>query len=430
MSTTIAVSHRIEEIESCEGKHNNNENFATETDQFNYKNILTVVLVLLSCILFSAPIILIPQHDTILYPEYWYEGMINFNLTYPLHWICIIYMNNKLVLRLESLNTLKSFVLLYVLTVLSVDITYTTTYLVWTLALGLNWPMPFLGMVSYVGILVFLIALWFQFPQDMRLDKEGRKRIKAFLLLGFWTVIVSLQYQLYTKLFQISSQKIQWIYAFLLPLSLSYNKLVSNKIMKKCSTCDEHSTKMYNMIVVNGNHTLFIAIMVGSSATQMTTYCLFLVKFLVDLYHCYKIIKTDKKIAYEQLNVDTLIIEKENTFSLLALAEVMEVIIPLEFGITFLIAYNGPNFSILGNIGSSRWHFDSVKDIWSTIGSVSIMFWIDLCSGIIIGIILWKRLSVNLFKRCCLIMQVYWPWMAIRIVSLTTKVIFLITNNA
>ena len=183
------------------------------------------------------------------------------------------------------------------------------------------------------------------------------------------------------------------------------------------------------MIVLNANHTLFIAIMVGSLATQMTTYCLFIVKFLVDIYHCCKIIRTEKKITGELQNVDVLVIQKENTLSLLALAEVMEVIIPLEFGITFLIAYNGPNSSILGNIGSSRWHFDSVKDVWGTIWSVSKMFLIDLSSGIIIGIILWKMLSINLFKKCCTIMQMYWPWMAIRVASLTSKVLFLITNN-
>ena len=121
----------LEIVESCEGKNNNNENSATETNKVDYKNMFTVVLVLLSCIVLAAPTILIPQHDTIMHPEYWYEGMINFHLTYPLHWLCIVYMNNKLVLRVESLVSFKSFAILYVVTVLSFDITYTTAYLVW-----------------------------------------------------------------------------------------------------------------------------------------------------------------------------------------------------------------------------------------------------------------------------------------------------------
>ena len=284
----MAGSLRIEIAESCEVKNCNSENFATEINKVDYKNVFTVVLFLLCCILLSAPTILIPQHDAIMNPEYWYEGMVNFHLTYPLHWLCIVYMNNKSLLRIEFLVSFKSLAILYIVTVLSFDITYTTAYLIWTFALGLNWPLPFLGMVSYVGVMAFLITLWFQFPQDMRLDPEGRKKIKAFLSLGLWVVIVSLQYQLYAKLFQISLPGIQWIYAFVLPLLLSCNKLVSKKILKELSDCDECSMKTYNMIVLNANHTLFIAIMIGSSATQMTTYCLFIVKFLVDLYHYYQ----------------------------------------------------------------------------------------------------------------------------------------------
>ena len=66
----MAGSHKIEIAESCEGTKSNSENFVTEINEVDYKNVFTVVLVLLSCILLSAPTILIPQHDTIMYPEY------------------------------------------------------------------------------------------------------------------------------------------------------------------------------------------------------------------------------------------------------------------------------------------------------------------------------------------------------------------------
>ena len=119
----MAGSLRIEIAESCEVKNSNSENFATEINKVDYKNVFTVVLVLLSCILLSAPTILIPQHDAIMNPEYWYEGMVNFHLTYPLHWLCIVYMNNKLLLRIESLVSFKSLAILYIVTVLTFDMT-------------------------------------------------------------------------------------------------------------------------------------------------------------------------------------------------------------------------------------------------------------------------------------------------------------------
>lgn len=422
MDPATITQGTIEVVDIGERENDSNDDIKNETNEVDYKNIFYVIIVILCCILFSVPTILIPQHDTIKYPNYWYEGMINFHLTYPIHWICIVYMSNEILLQVQCLTSVKSFATLYVVTSFGMDITYCIGYLIWTFLLGLNWPIPFLAIVNYVGVSLFLFTLWYQFPYEMRIEPEGRKKIKSYLLSGVWVVFVAFQYQCYAKVFQGFPAEIQWILAFVLPMALSCNKWAYNRIVKSCSVLDEFSVKMYYNIVMNTNHALFIAIMIGSSATQGTTYCFFLVKFLTDLYHCYKITRIQKKIMSVTTNMNDLLNEKEQAVSLLALIEILEVVIPLEFMVTFLIAYYGPNSSILGNIGSSRWHFKSVQDISNFVVSISQMFIIDLSSGIIIGIILWKMSSINLFKTCCKIMKIYWPWMAIRTASLTSKV--------
>ena len=422
MKKTTAELPSIRIVERCEEDKSNTEDHPNESHKVKYQNICYGILVIFCCVLFSSPTILIPQHDTIKYPEYWYEGMINFHLTYPLHWLCVVYMSDELLLQTKAITSFRSGLLVYTITVIVWDITYCTGYLFWTFVLGLNWPIPFIAFTNYVGVVAFIVTLWYQFPLDMRADEDWRKKIKAYLQSGLWTVFVSFEYQLYTKIFQAFPNKLQWVLPLMLPIALSWNKLVHNKIVKRCAASNKIGVKMYNNIVMIGNHALFISIIVGSSATQATSFSFFLVKFLTDIHHCYKILRIDKKIRPQESNVDALAKQKLDAVSVLALVEIMEVLIPLTYGITFSIAYYGPNSTILGNIGSSKWHFNSVKNIGGTLTSVSQMFLIDLFTGVVIGVILWKSVSINLLAHCCNVMKTYWPWMAIRIAVLNSKV--------
>ena len=73
---------------------------------------------------------------------------------------------------------------------------------------------------------------------------------------------------------------------------------------------------------------------------------------------------------------------RDKAVATLALTEIMEVLIPLIYGINFVIAYYGPNSMILGNIGNSYWQYHAVEDITNTLSSVSLMFLVDLVIGI------------------------------------------------
>ena len=239
-----------------------------------------------------------------------------------------------------------------------------------------------------------------------------------------WLIVMTVQYTFFNKLFESVVSEWQWTLAFILPLIAVINKNVINKLAKKCSSCDDLYTTTFASISVGAQHSMYIAIAIGSLATKLTSYCLLLLKFLVDIHHCYKISKLQNKITPGGPKMAQIMEGRDKAVATLALTEIMEVLIPLIYGINFMIAYYGPNSMILGNIGNSYWQYHAVEDITDTLSSVSLMFLVDLVSGIFIGVILKILFSINLLKTCGEMVQKFWPLMAIKIATLASRVTY------
>ena len=100
--------------------------------------------VLLASILPSLGIILVPHHNVILYPEYWYEIIF---LT--LGFFYLITINNVLssetVLSYSHDDKARIILSLCLVATLSTAIVTSLVHLVWSFGLGYNSPMPFVG---------------------------------------------------------------------------------------------------------------------------------------------------------------------------------------------------------------------------------------------------------------------------------------------
>ena len=100
------------------------------------RNLPFCLLILAFVILLSFPTILIPQHDGIKSPEYWYELMINVNLTFNLSWVLAVIYDGKNILRINSITVFRSCLRLYAASVLSFDAIYYISHLIWTRGFG------------------------------------------------------------------------------------------------------------------------------------------------------------------------------------------------------------------------------------------------------------------------------------------------------
>ena len=80
------------------------------------------------------------------------------------------------------------------------------------------------------------------------------------------------------------------------------------------------------------------------------------------------------------------------------------------------MAYYGPNAEFLGNIKLTIWQYQAVSDaqLYKNIQSLLIMFGIDLLSGIINGILLWKACNINVFRVMQKVQKEFWLIMGVQ----------------
>ena len=318
--------------------------------------------------------------------------------------------------------SIKSCIRAYLSAVVTFQITYITFYLLWTSGLGFNHPMPFNMCSAYSSCIPFLITLWYNFPKEERRNEKGRIRIFAFMLYIAWHWCFAFQYSILAILFEKIPSSFQWILVIILPLQRELNIFVVYKLYKKFSHADDLVMKSFLNIHINAGHSLFLVIKIGSMATDVTTYLILGVEFLINLYSCYKISKLHKTKVTVLHEIGKLKSKKEEEVQMLVVCEMMEILVPLVYLSTFVIAYYGPNANILGNIRNGYWQYIAVKDVEKLIANVFKMFLIDLCSILIGGIFLWKFCRVNLMLECCRTMDSYWKIISIYVGTETAKV--------
>ena len=379
------------------------------------KGIFYNILIIALCILFSSPALLLPQHNTIIHPEYCYEiiivGCLSFGLTQTFDTLLAC----KLYFKVDSLISLRVFLYLYLIGAIAWIFAYSTTYLVWTVLCGYKQPLPLSLTILYIWYLVQYISLYVLFRHELSIRNEFRKKIRAFNFSRLYVVFMDVQFNCVSYLFKILPSRIQWPLGLLLPLLREMNFRMLSRILLK-STCDDdpkEGGKILLIIASNSIYLLYVAIKVSHTATQMTSYLILFIDFVINLYSCKNILRLHKVIGQEnQENSANKRYIQQHLLKLI-LVETLEVLVPLAYVITVLIAYYGPNADILGNIGNSQWQYEAIPDIRKLVESLMLMFVIDICSAIIAGLLLWKLCCINVLRKACAVIQEYWAIIAV-----------------
>ena len=111
--------------------------------------------------------------------------------------------------------------------------------------------------------------------------------------------------------------------------------------------------------------------------------------------------------------------------------ETIELLVPISFIASYLIAFYGPNHDILVSVGCDYWTFGKVEDLHSFLMPVLIMAIIDCGSGVLSGILLLKFSHLNIFMEYCSIIKKYWKiltfcaaYSSASVISYSNKIIF------
>ena len=380
------------------------QRFSYSSFEYNIKTFgwvaVYVLAMIVLCILLSTPLILIPQHDVITYPKYWYEPFIVINMSYSLAIAFKTMIECKMILKLDSTMNLKFFLKFYAVIVSLITIPGLIYQLIWVI-IGNEFPTPLTGFIGYIGFLVSQIMIWFVISNDERLKDGFAKRFRAYILFKLvMSLFTDLQKDVITIGFKKINLEYQWIFAFVLPLVRQGNTLLLHKILHKLGDLEDVESKTVTNIHVNVGHAMYIAVQLGTSASQPTAYCILGVEFLINIWTTFKIVRLHQKITPIQNTMRKRIEERMiNEQLTLTLVELIEVLVPLAYICVTLIAYNGPNYNIIGNIGSSMWQFKKIENLNQVLFVGIEMFVFDTMSCVFAGVILWKFCSINLLLQ-------------------------------
>ena len=388
----------------------------------NFINGLHGISIVVVCIILSSPVILIPQHDAIQYPGYWYELLITFSLTYPIHWTLLMILDNQNLLKIKQMLSPKSYLILTFAPILSFILTYCCLYLFWAFYLGYNFPMPLVCFLSQLMWFFFLITMWFMFPKEMRRDQESRKRLKSFVCYMLWVFFITYLYNTLQMMLKKMPSKVQPIMAIILPLMRSIDAKVLKSRLSKCSLGGDCVLESYTTIISNVNFLLYVTISISTNCTLLTTYCILFVDVVCSLYHTFCIMKLYRKVDLDESQLKKREEQKEQNVKILALSEILEIIIPLSYTVTFVVAYYGPNATILRSIKNDYWSNEAVDNLANVLATEALLFSVDFTLLVVVTILLWCFCKINLLREFCGALRRYWFLIAVVAGALISKV--------
>ena len=337
---------------------------------------------------------LMPAHNVIENPQYWYEAPLKWVLTFHpiqvLMWIylCSFYTNTSYI------KTYRHFWFLYFFAVLTGIIGFTMAYIIWVYVCQFRYPVPFIGLLVFANVVITTaVAMWYRFPREWRNNQWARKRLKFAFLAAFYGASIPFQYGLVTKILIRFSEDHQWAVAIFLPFLREFNERVMITIASKAADGDTRCVTIVCHQQIGLGHAAFLAYTVGSIATLSTSIVIIGTDFLINIFICLKIVYLNYK---DEDGVSTT--TKIEMIQELVFTEMTEVMAPVCYLICFTMAYYGPNGELIGNILNSYWQYIAIEDVYHTIKYLCIFFFADSLNLVICAMVLWDFCRISLFK--------------------------------
>ena len=343
-------------------------------------------------ILIDFFVTLIPVHDLIKYPKYWYEMPLQASFALIPCVAGNMLFRTAFYVNMESIKTHRNFQKLLLACFFAVFLWQALGYSIWTKFYRFRYPIPLNGFVGLFFIMFSMfLTIWFIFPPQLRKNVKLRTRIKSALLVIVLHNLVCIPYAGLKKILLVSPQQYQWIVSILLPLVRNFNNWISLKWLKKATNGDFVRAEIASNHAICSSHALMVVYIIGSVATFETSVAIFAIDFLINVYICIKIIILKRSTT---LDIDKQI----GLLQELVISEMVEVVIPLTYLLTFIVAYYGPNAELIGNVRNGYWQYSKTEDLVHTIEYVFMFLLVDVCSLIISATILWYFCRINFYR--------------------------------
>ena len=352
---------------------------------------------------------LIPIHNVIEEPGYFYEVILTNMFFTPLFAAQLLYQCSYW-MNIDYIRTFKSYITIAILLVAYRVCIQGILYVVWVYQLDNPYPMPFHTTIEGMTMFPFgFFVLWMIFPSDWRKTKELQKRFHYFMLTFMINFFIHTEYTIYTSMFVKISPKLQWVLALTLPLAREFNLWLQLKTAYRAAGSKDTSVEISCSYMINTRHCVFLSVMLGTTATDLTSWVILGSDFIFNLFLTLRIMWLKRK---KEIDVKTETKMIENLLSL-TLNEIVEAVVPLSFFACFLISYYGPNAELIGGVKSNFFHYTAVSNIERFIENLFLFIAVDFTSVITAGIFLWIFSKVNIFRMYLNLQQEFWPIMTI-----------------
>ena len=353
--------------------------------------IFRILATILMSVVCTAPWSLIPAHNVVRNPEYWYDILLPTACSCLMTSLFFTFLTST-VMNINYIRKGRHILTIVLVNIVNILILHPSAYCVWTFVMKYKYPVPFLGVfVTYITWGAMFLTNWFQFPVQCRKDIGFRSRVKFLIVAAGYLMGIPIQYFIVEKFLITFQNKYQPLIAMILPVLKEINGRIYNNYLRKTSGGDVSASTITGKYLVATLHSILLAYIMGTSTTDVTDWLIMTASFVDNIYTCVKIVWLKLQ---NSLDINTQI----NLLVKLCIDELVECLAPLAFMLTFLSAYYGQNSAILGNLGSNMWHYRRVDDIEALFGKILRLYFADFSSLIISAIILWTFCQINLLK--------------------------------
>ena len=404
------------------------ENF--ESDAISYKDLAYAILIPVSCLFLSAGMILIPQQDVFEHPGHWYEISMPITMSYVATFIIITNLRLKVFFKDIDFITPTTITKMVLINVVAVNGIIYLSHVLWTVYLGYNYPIPWLYLfVPFSWWFALYFSVYVAFPAEYRKNAKVRKKIFWFFAYTQAFTNACVERLILIFLFIRTPEWILPVWAIVLPIWKEMDYWYLYKIEGKMTDGKNRDATICTSLENQCNYVAVLSIAIGLYATDAAAYCILAVDVLMNLKACYDIIKINKKVGdATNPEKDKLKVERDEAVQNLVMDEIIDVLMPIVYCALVLVAFYGPNATILGNIGSEKWQWKKIEDMEGFMIALVRMFVIDLVAFLGNSLILWKFSSINAMKEICFIMKNYWAFISVTIGGAVVKVQTLIKN--
>ena len=365
------------------------------------------------------------SYNIITNPEFWYEIMLPFIMVLFLQ-AGMIVVRAQMIFDFGNRKTLTMLLDLCCTYTLTITLSFFSIHFVWTQILEYIEPFPFKCiLITNICVVSVHLRFWFILSKAKQMDSSIHKRHMHFIFYISWGLATSMQLTGARKIFDIVPKHFQMVLALAVPLLKEINdRIIENLIGKAATSENIVPAKILGKLTNNATFSFWIAVFLVTSATESTGYVLLGINFCLNLQLCYKAIRWNQKISVDILEVNSNQLFKNEALAELILNETFEMIAPISFIGSYLVAFYGPNYQILGNVGCSYWTFEAAENLNALLKTVLIMAFMDSGSAVISGFLLWKFCRINIFWEYCKLIKKYWIIMAISGAFNLIKVLF------